>query len=157
MRHATQWVLFDLDGGRYALLLTVVERVVRAASVTPLPGAPDVVIGAVNIAGHVLPVFDLRRRLGLPARELHSSDHFLIARTADRRVVLVIDAPAGLLEGASQGVVDASRIAQGMPHIRGVITGPDGLVLIHDLDRFLSAAEALELDAALDSEVRYAS
>ena len=43
----TQWVLFALDAGRYALPLASVERIVRAAEYTPLPLAPAAVLGAV--------------------------------------------------------------------------------------------------------------
>jgi purine-binding chemotaxis protein CheW len=157
MRHAAHWVLFVLEGGRYALPLSVVERVIAAALVTPLPGAPAVISGALNIAGAVLPVFDLRARFGLRQRALRPSDQFIIAQAAARRVVLVIDAATGLIEGSAQDVTDTDLITQGMPHIRGVIARTDGLVLIHDLDAFLSEAEARTLDDVLDRELRHAS
>lgn len=157
MKHAAQWVLFFLDGARYALPLGVVERVVPAALITPLPGAPEVVRGAVNVGGTVLPVFDLRRRFGLRARDLLTTDHFLIARAPQRRVALIIDHAAGLIEGSMADVTDAEILTQGMPHIRGVMARADGLVLIHDLDSFLSAAEAHTLDDALNRELRHAS
>ena len=57
-----RWVLFALDAGRYALPLESVERIVRAAEITPLPNTPAVVLGALDIAGDILPVFSLRRR-----------------------------------------------------------------------------------------------
>jgi purine-binding chemotaxis protein CheW len=155
MRHADQWVLFFLDGGSYALPLTAVDRVVRAVHITLLPGAPANVLGAVDVAGQVLPVFNLRRRFGLHERPLRTSDHFLIARTAERPVILVIDGAGGLIEAGAHAVVEANEITEGVPHIRGVIIRADGLVLIHDLDQFLSAAEALALDEAMAREARH--
>jgi len=85
------WVVFCLDDGRYALPLSNTVRIVRAAEITPLPAAPPNVLGALNVAGNVLPVFNLRRRFGLPERALAPADHLLIARTGDRTVVLTID------------------------------------------------------------------
>jgi purine-binding chemotaxis protein CheW len=155
MRHAGQWVLFFLDSGRYALPLMAVDRVVRAVHITPLPGAPANVLGAVDVAGQVLPVFNLRRRFGLRERPLRASDHFLIARAADRLVILLIDSAGGLIEADSHAVVEADRITEGLPNIRGVIVRTDGLVLIHDLDQFLSAAEARALDGAMAREARH--
>jgi purine-binding chemotaxis protein CheW len=155
MRHAGQWVLFFLDGGRYALPLTAVDRVVRAVHITPLPGAPANVLGAVDVAGQVLPVLNLRRRFGLRERPLRTTDHFLIARTAERPVVLLIDSAGGLIEASAHAVVAADAIAAGLPNIRGVIVRADGLVLIHDLDQFLSAADAQALDDALVREARH--
>jgi purine-binding chemotaxis protein CheW len=97
----------------------------------------------------------LRRRFGLRERPLRASDHFLIARAADRLVILLIDSAGGLIEADSHAVVEADRITEGLPNIRGVIVRTDGLVLIHDLDQFLSAAEARALDGAMAREARH--
>lgn len=144
-----KWVVFSLDAGRYALPLAAVERIVRAVEVTCLPSAPAIVLGAINVAGRVLPVFNTRRRFGLPERDVGPEDQFLIARSAHRTVVLAIDATQGVLERATSDTVDAQSIVMGLRHIQGVIRLPDGLALIHDLDRFLSAEESVALDEVL--------
>jgi purine-binding chemotaxis protein CheW len=146
------WVVFSLDSGRYALPLTATSRVVRAAEITPLPAAPPNVLGAINVAGEVLPVFNVRRRFGLPERSLDPADHLLIAHTGQRAVVLTIDAPLGVFEHPDAAMVDAGRITSDLAHIRGVLPLEDGLVLIHDLGQFLSPAETLQLDRAIHAE-----
>ncbi len=151
-----QWVVFGLDSGRYALPLAAVDRIVRAAFVTPLPRAPSVVLGALDIAGTVVPVFSLRRRLGLPEREMRLEDQFLIARSRGRQVVLLIDSAQDVLELPATAAVDASSITTGPGYIRGVISLPDGLVLIHDLDSFLSPDELHAMDEALSRDYAHA-
>jgi len=84
----------------------------------------------------------------LPERNINLADHFLIARTAQRRVVLVIDAAQGVLEHPSTAMIDVESMAPGLAHIRGVMTLEDGLVLIHNLEQFLSADESHALDEA---------
>lgn len=152
---ATRWVLFSLDAGRYALPLESVERIVHAAEITALPLAPDVVLGAIDIAGDILPVYDLRRRFRLAARPLRIADQFIVARAARRRVVLVVDAAVGVHDGTDVPSVDSARLlARAEPAsaaICGVISLPDGLVLIQDLERFLSVDESDALDAALEA------
>lgn len=145
---ATRWVLFSLDAGRYALPLDSVERIVHAAEITPLPLAPEAVLGALDIAGEILPVYDLRRRFQLPAREIRVSDQFVVALTARRRVVLVVDAALGVHDDASAPFLETEPRESA---IRGVVALADGLVLITDLERFLSPGETQALDAALDS------
>ncbi len=144
-----KWVVFSLDAGRYALPLLAVERIVRAVAVTRLPSAPAVVLGVIDVQGRVLPVFNLRRRFGLPEREIDPTDQFLIARSANRTVVLVIDTARDVLQATASDTVSAATIATGLEHIQGLIRLPDGLVLIQDLDLFLSAAESRALDEAL--------
>jgi len=151
-----QWVVFGLDTGRYAVSLTAVDRIVRAAHVTPLPLAPGIVLGALNVEGCVLPVLNIRRRFRLLERNINPADHFLIARTAQRRVVLVIDAAQGVLEYPSTAVIDVESFAPGLAHIRGVVTLEDGMVLVHDLEQFLSPDESHALDEAMNQEASLA-
>jgi purine-binding chemotaxis protein CheW len=146
----SRWVVFSLDAVRYALPLAIVERIVRAAHVTPLPSASPVVLGVIDVEGQVLPVFNLRYRFRLPERIIDPADQFLIARTTQRTVVLVIDAAHGVLERPAAAMIDAAHIAPALEHIRGVISLEDGLVLIHDLEVFLSPDEARTLDAAMN-------
>jgi purine-binding chemotaxis protein CheW len=150
------WVLFTVDEGRYALPLNAVERIVAAAEVTALPGAPAAIRGAANVAGEILPVFDLRYRFSPPARPIIPADHFLIVRAAGRRAILLIDSAGGILKGVPDTLVEAHRVAPTPPHIAGIIVADDGLVLIHDVDAFLSANESRELDAALASGALHA-
>lgn len=51
----SELVVFRVEEQRYAVALEVVERVVQAVEVTPLPGSPAIVIGAINVAGRVSP------------------------------------------------------------------------------------------------------
>jgi purine-binding chemotaxis protein CheW len=156
LNETAQWVVFYLDTDRYALPLAAVDRIVRAAHVTPLPSAPDIVLGAIDVEGRILPVFNIRRRFRLPERTIDPADHFLIARTARRTVALVIDAPQGVLERPATAMFDAADIAPDLEHIRGVLRLEDGLALIHDLEHFLSPDEARALDEAMNPQASHA-
>ena len=149
MGGADQYLVFSLDGQSFALRLSAVERVMRAAEVTPLPGAPEVVIGVINVRGQVLPVFDTRRRLRMPAREIDPGDQLVVARARSRAVALLVDAVGDIHEAAGREVVAAGELLPGAGYIEGVVKLADGLLLIHDLDKFLSPSEEERLDAAL--------
>ena len=150
MSELAQLVVFRLDERRYALPLAVVERVVRAVDVTPLPKAAPIVLGAIDVHGRVLPVLNVRRRFLMPEREIAPADWFLLAHTARHTVVLVVDASEGVVELTQAEIVLSTGIVPGLDHFPGVLRLDDGLVLIHDLDRFLSLDEARALDEAMD-------
>ena len=157
MSKLTQLVVFRLDAQRYAVPLIVVERIVRAVEVTPLPRAPAIVLGVIDVEGRVLPVLNIRRRFGLPDKDIRPKDQFLIAQTARRAVVLVIDEAQGVIERPSTDIVIPARIVPGLEQIQGVIKLEDGLGLIHDLEKFLSLDEARSLDEAMRQEVALAT
>lgn len=141
--------MFALDDRAYALRLAAVERVARMVAVTPLPKAPEIVMGVVNVRGRIVPVFDIRRRFRLPAREISVSDQLVIARTARRPAALAADAVSGVREYPDEAVVEAERVLPGLEYVEGVVKLADGLILIHDLDKFLSLDEGESLDRAL--------
>lgn len=144
-----EYVVLCFDALRIALPLSGVERVIHAVYVTPLPGAPAIVSGVVNVQGRVIPVVNMRRRFRLPAREMALTDRLVIAHTAQRAVALVADSVSGVLEHAEPDCVDAETILPGLEYVDGVVKLDDGLILIHDLDRFLSLDEADALDRAM--------
>jgi len=121
MSDAIQLVVFRLAEQRYALPLAAVERIVWAAEVTPLPKAPRIVLGVIDVAGQVLPVLNVRPRFRLPEHEISPADQFLIVRTAQRTVVLVIDEAQGVIERPSTDIVASAQIVPGLEQIQGVV------------------------------------
>jgi len=144
-----QLLVFHLDGQRFSLRLTAVDRIERAVEVTPLPKMPENVLGIVNLKGQVIPVFNVRRRFRLRERGIDPRDRFIFARTSRRRVALVVDAVSEVLGQQDQDVVASREILPGLDYVEGVAKLADGLVLIHDLDRFLSVQEEAALDEAI--------
>jgi purine-binding chemotaxis protein CheW len=142
-------VVFTLDEPRYALYLSAVERVVRAVEITPLPKAPEIVSGVINAQGRVLPVLDIRKRFRLPAREMKPDDRFIIARTSRRHVALAVDSVVGVHELTERELVNAKQALPFAQYLKGVAKVEDNLVLIHDLDQFLSLDEEGVLVTAL--------
>lgn len=152
MDFSPQLVVFTLDEQRYALPLGVVDRVVRAVESTPLPKAPDIVMGMINAQGRIIPVVNVRKRFHRPEREVELSDQFIIARTSRRTVALVVDAVNNVVSCTGSQVVASEMILPGLEHIEGVLKLPDGMIFVHDLDRFLSLDEEQTLTDALKSK-----
>jgi purine-binding chemotaxis protein CheW len=152
-----QCVLFTLDERPYAVHLSAVSRVVRAAEITPLPKAPPIVIGVINLGGRIIPVVNIRRRFRLPERELEPTDQFIVARvsrseadaSACRILALAVDAVVGVRDLPARETTTAETILPGLEHLEGVAKTAQCMVLIHDLGTFLSLEEEKALDSIL--------
>jgi purine-binding chemotaxis protein CheW len=142
-------VVFEAGGQRYGLPAADVREVLRAAALTPLPVAPAVIEGVLNVRGVIVPVLDLRARFRLPPKDLEPGDHLIVATLGPRVVALRADQALGLLRLPADHVEDARRLVSGAEYVAGVARLEDGLLLIHDLRTFLSASEAATLDEAL--------
>jgi purine-binding chemotaxis protein CheW len=142
-------LLFEVVEQRFALALSDLLELTRACAVQALPKAPEVILGAVNLRGRVVPVLDLRRRLGLPEKALDPSDCFIFAQVAERLVALRADRLLGIEELAVTPLDEAPNLPERLAYVKGVATVADGVLFIFDLEQFLSGAEVAVLDRAL--------
>jgi purine-binding chemotaxis protein CheW len=118
-------------------------------AIAPLPKAPPIVEGVINLRGTLVPVLDLRQRFGLPSVPVAPEQHLVIARTGRRVVALRVDRALAFVDVDERAIVPPERVAPGAEHVAGIAKLPDGLLVIHDLDRFLSLEEARQVDAAI--------
>jgi len=142
-------VLFRLEEPRYALYLSAVERVIQSVEITPLPKAPEIVPGVINMQGEIVPVIDIRKLFHLPTREINIEDQFIIARTSKRLMVLAVDSVEGVYEIANYKVADAKETFPFADYLSGVTVVANNIILINNLEKFLSLNEQHALDKAL--------
>jgi purine-binding chemotaxis protein CheW len=140
-----QLVVFTLDGQLYALSLASVRRVVRMVEVTPLPKAPDIVIGVIDVQGNIIPVMSMRKRFGLLEPESSLSDQLILAETATRSIALVVNSVTGVVERTEEQVTKTQKIVPGAQYPDGIAKLEDGILFIHSVDRFLSKKEDHQL------------
>lgn len=145
-----QLVVFVIEAQQYSLPLPVVEQVLPMVAVSPLPQAPPIALGVINLHGKVIPVLDIRRRFGFPPRDYGLAAHLLVARTRRRTLALPVDAVLGVREVPVDAVTSPDAVLPGIGHVVGIVTLAEGLLFIHDLDTFLSLDEERRLTGALE-------
>ena len=143
-------IVFTVAQQRFALPLRTVIRVVRAVEVTPLSGAPSPTLGVIDLSGQLVPVLSVRQRLGLAdAEEIRISDHFIISRTSHRTLALVVDEVECMTTCAESKLAELERVAPELDRLAGVLHLPDGLVVVLNLERFLTSSEEASLNMAV--------
>ncbi|MBN1781630.1 purine-binding chemotaxis protein CheW [bacterium] len=142
-------VVFSLDDRYFALQLSSVERIARAVAVTPLPHAPDIVLGVINIQGRVLPVVNIRKRFGLSETPIHADQHFIVGKTDKTPVAILVDNVHDIIEISENHFVKHDDIISHIPYLSGVLKQDDNMVLVHDLEKLLSADEVHEIHTAI--------
>jgi purine-binding chemotaxis protein CheW len=131
---------FFLDREEYGVDVRQVQEIRRMSEVTSVPRAPDFIRGVINLRGRILPVLDLKRKLGLGEVEPGRATRIVVVRVKERLLGLLVD-------GASQVLrVEVSRIEpppeevveKGGDYIRGVAKLDDRLIILVDLERLLA-------------------
>jgi len=96
---------FFADNEFYAVDVTLVQKVVRKMAVTPVPTAPDTVVGIANLKGRVVTLLDLSCLLGRAKKRTDTSDTdtvdaviFKSLSGGENQTGLVIDKPGNLID-----------------------------------------------------------
>jgi purine-binding chemotaxis protein CheW len=142
-------VIFSIDPWQIGVRLEAIEQVVRAVEITPLPDAPRFILGVIDVRGRILPAVSGRQLFGCPERELSVSDEFILLRAAGRDLALVVDRVHGVAELSNEAFTEAEQVTPGLESMQGIAHFKDGLVLVEDLDRFLSPSDESALTKAL--------
>lgn len=143
MSNATrQYCTFHLDGSLFGVEVGHVQEVLRDQEMTPVPLAPDVVRGLINLRGQIVTAIDLRRRLGRAPLADGSRPMNVVVRSDEGAVSMLVDDIGDVLEVAGdvlerppENISPRSREL-----LRGVIQRERDLLLVLDIDRTLAVA-----------------
>lgn len=149
METVYKYVLFKIDNHHFALDINSVDRISKLVEITPLPNAPEVVVGIINVQGNVMPVVDIRKRLNIKPKEYDLNDHLIIGHTEKRSLALLADDIGELIEIQPKRLTKKGEILPGLGPISGAIKLQGDVILIHDLESFLSIEEEKMIDKAM--------
>lgn len=153
METANPHVVFVLEGQRYALALEQVERLLRAVEITPLPESFGMVCGVINLQGRVVPVLDLRRRFGLPGREIDVRDQLLVVRSGQTLIALPVDDTLGLVFEAEGEPLETGNNDSQHAYVSSVLPVGGDLVMVLDVAVLLTPSELRALSGIEQGEL----
>lgn len=91
MANVQQLCTFHVGDGYFGIPVEQVQEVVRPQPITPVPLAPRVVRGLLNLRGQILTAIDLRYRLGLGEPGDYSQLMNVVVRTEEFPVSFLVD------------------------------------------------------------------
>lgn len=106
------FVVLRLGRDEFGVPISAVQEIVRLPdTLTRVPRAPEFVEGVINLRGAVLPVIDLRRRLGLPAIARTDGQRVMVFTFDGTRTGFIVDAVAEVLSIPTRAISDAPRLS----------------------------------------------
>ncbi len=142
-----RYVTFKLDEEVYGINVMQVQEVLRVTEIAPVPGAPDYVLGIINLRGNVVTVVDTRERLGLGAKDMEESTRIVIIE-ADKMVVgILVDAVAEVVDLRTSEIESPPSVGndESSKYIQGVASREGELLILVDLNKLLNNEEWAEL------------
>jgi purine-binding chemotaxis protein CheW len=139
------WVTFTLENEIFSLPVSSVHEILRVSNITKVPHAPDPVRGVTNMRGRVLPVVDLRVRLGMKAVEPGNASRILVVESKGRLIGLLVDSVHQVIRLSRKGIepLNPDVMTAQSDYITGVFYLQDKLVFLLNVDRLLLISSSL--------------
>ncbi|MFT6283582.1 MAG: purine-binding chemotaxis protein CheW [Arenicella sp.] len=142
-----QWVTYKLGDETYGINVMQVQEVLRHTEIAPVPGAPDYVLGIINLRGNVVTVIDTRSRFGLPSADISDNTRIVIIESDEQVVGILVDSVAEVVYLRSSEVDSAPNVGteESAKFIQGVSNRDGELLILVDLNKLLNDEEWTEI------------
>ncbi|MCP3698411.1 MAG: chemotaxis protein CheW [Aliivibrio sp.] len=138
-----QWVTFQLEEETYGINVMQVREVLRHTEIAPVPGAPDYVIGIINLRGNVVTVIDTRARFGLMQGEITDNTRIIVIESERQVIGILVDSVAEVVYLRSSEIDTTPSVGteESAKFIQGVSNRDGKLLILVDLNKLLSEDE----------------
>ena len=130
---------FFLDREEYGVDVRLVEGFRRVTQITPVPRAPAFIRGVINLRGRIIPVVDLKKKLGLGEVQESRAARIAVVKIQDRLIGMLVDGASQVLKVPVSSIEPAPDevVEKGGDYIRGVAKLEKRLIILVDLHRIL--------------------
>lgn len=142
-----QWVIFRLENESYGINVMQVQEVLRYTEVAPVPGAPEYVLGIINLRGNVVTVIDTRLRFALDTAETTDQTRIVIIEAENQVIGILVDAVAEVVYLRQSEIETTPNVGneESAKFIQGVCHKNDELLILVDLEKLMSDEEWMEI------------
>jgi len=144
-----QFVVFRVGPQEFSLDIFQVERILRYEKPATLPKAPEYLEGVVQYGEGVVPVVDLRKRLGVPA-SLREETRVMILQTDAHRVGVIVDQVVEVMRVEASTITAPPAMVRGLAatYISGIISRPSRTIVVLNAGKLFTSKEKLALATA---------
>ena len=138
-----QWVTFQLEEETYGINVMQVREVLRYTEIAPVPGAPDYVLGIINLRGNVVTVIDTRARFGLMEGEITDNTRIIVIESEHQVIGILVDSVAEVVYLRSSEIDTTPSVGtdESAKFIQGVSNRDGQLLILVDLNKLLTDEE----------------
>lgn len=140
---AGKYFTFFLGPEEYGLPILVVREIIGVLSITHVPGTPPWMRGVINLRGKIIPVCDLRVKLGMSPVMTDDRSCIVVVQTQEAQTGIVVDRVSEVVDLSEEAVEGPPNLGADVrtDYLLGLATTGGKVRLLLDIDRALSSAD----------------
>ena len=138
-----QIVTFRLKNSFYGVDIAAVQTIIKPQAVCPVPFTASYIEGLTNLRGQIVPIIDLRKRLGFPEAEIDKDTRVIVVSILNEWAGIRVDEVTGVTTLASNTIEAADHVvssAQGSL-LSGIARKDQELILLLDIPAVFAVSE----------------
>jgi purine-binding chemotaxis protein CheW len=142
-----QLVSFKVGDAEFGVDILRVQEINKMMKLTMVPNTPPFVEGVINLRGRIIPVINLRARLGLEEKEYDSKTRIIVVDLYDKTIGFIVDEVKEVLRIPKSITEPPPEIVSGVDseYITAIGKLEDRLLILLDLTKILSNQEHNQL------------
>ena len=147
---AAEFLTFRLGAEEYGIDILRVQEIRSYEEPTRIANAPHFIKGVVNLRGVIVPVVDLRIKLGCEKVEYNGFTVVIVLNVRGRVVGAVVDSVSDVLELASELIKPAPEMSNGTDagFITGIASVGERMLILMDIEALMSSADMGLMDTS---------
>lgn len=134
-------LIFSLGEKDYGVDITQIREVIRKRKVTPVPETAAFVEGVISLRGKVIPLINLRKKLGMRSQEV-PSNRIVITTIKNHWTGILVDEVKTVMTLNPGDITQPDEVLKSAVYLTGVTKWEGRLILLVDLAGFLRAEES---------------
>jgi len=145
-----QYITFIANSQEFASSIMAIREIRGWTDTTSLPHVPDYIRGVINLRGMVVPVIDLKARLGLGLTDATIKHVIIVINTGTRITGLLVDAVSDIITLSDADIQPPPEIvSSSQDHCVSGIAVRDGrMVTLLTMDDLIAVSDSPESSAA---------
>lgn len=138
-------LVFRVGGEEYGVRVEHLSEVIRPSALTAVPRAPHYVLGIYSLRGAIVPIFDLKRRLGLPETQASKTARIVVTKSASGLNGFLVDEIIGVqhVPFGNMGSIPDTIPEEGAAFLEGIVRLGEKIVILLDVEKVVGVPESV--------------
>jgi purine-binding chemotaxis protein CheW len=150
--NASEFLTFRLGEEEYGIEILKVQEIRGYEAVTPIANTPAFIKGIVNLRGTIVPIIDMRIKLGLQKVEYNQFTVVIILNVAGHVIGLVVDGVSDVTMLGAEQIRPAPDLGMALntAYITGLGTTDQRMIILVDIEKFMSSDDMALIERAVE-------
>lgn len=148
-----QLVSFKIENEEFGVDILRVQEINKLTNITKVPNTSDFIEGVINLRGRIIPVVNLRTRLGIPKKENDKNTRIVVVELTNNTIGFLVDAVSEVLRIPKNITEQPPELVTGVDtkYITSVAKLEDRLLILLDLEKLLTVDQTQEVESVLEN------